>query len=172
MAVKADSVTASSVYQALNIVLANDVWVGFGRTTSWGSGEPVPDINKSAQTVEEIQAYKKAETLSLVVPDANGSIEFQGQKYRTVTADKAAALAAGARYVYVAVWLRYNEVPVVTFRQAGAFHQLKKTAGAAAKLIVVPAEVTDPGWLLGLQNSSPVTREATGKELVEFVLEF
>lgn len=172
MATKTDSVTASRVYQALQLVTKNDVWVGFGKTTTWGTNEPVPDVNQAAKTLDELQALKKAETLVLVVPDTNGTIEFAGKKYRQVAADKNSALTAGARFVYVAAWLKYSEVPVVTYRQSGVFTDVVKKAGSENKLILQAAEIQDPGYLLALNNRSPVTRETDSKELLEFLLEF
>jgi len=172
MATKMDSVTVSRVYQALQLVLTNNVWVGYGRTATWGTNEPVPDVNQASTTIDTLQAVKKAEVLSLVVPDATGTIEFQGQMYKTITATKASAIAAGARFVYVAVWLKYAEVPVVTYRQSGVFAGLIKAAGSEAKTILLPAEISDVGYLMALNNRSPIPRETDSKEFLEFILEF
>lgn len=171
MASYTDSVIGMRVWQALQVVQTGNVWVGIGKSTPWGDPDNPPEVNPLATSVDELIALKKAETLTLVVPDANGTIEHLGQKWRAVTND--AAMAERARWVYVAAWLRYDEAPIVTYRQAGAFvGVIPKPEVPSGKLVLLPEEVASFGYLIVLSNRSPIQRAVDQKELIEFIIEF
>lgn len=165
------SVINMRVWQALSLVLSANVWIGLGRTSIWGTPDKPPEIDPLATELNEFLAFKKAETLALVVPDNEGEIEHLGQNWRTVS--PVDARAENARHVYISAWLKYDELPVVTYRQTGVFVDvvLKETT-PPGRLILLPNEVQDIGYLLALNNRTPVERAADQKELVEFIIEF
>ncbi|HHY67834.1 MAG TPA: hypothetical protein GX517_11710 [Alicyclobacillus sp.] len=171
MASYTDSVIGMRVWQAAKVVQSGNVWVGIGRTTAWNDTDTPPTPNPNATQIDGLVVLKKAEILSLVIPDPNGTIEHLGQKWSTVPLEDARSRTA--RWVYVATWLRYDEVPIVTFRQTGVFADVVLGDGVPpGKLVLLPEEVADLGFLLVLNNRSPINRAADQKELLEFVVEF
>jgi hypothetical protein len=165
------SVIGSRIWQAVQLVQNGNVWIGIGRTTPWNDAETPPEPDPNATQLDELVALKKAETLTLVVPDSNGTIEHLGQKWSPVVIDD--ARTKGARWVYVAAWLRYDEVPVVTYRQSGVFAGVQLAAGVdPGKFVLLPQEIGDLGYLMVLNNRSPIARAVDQKEFIEFVIEF
>ncbi|KLU66766.1 hypothetical protein DEAC_c14340 [Desulfosporosinus acididurans] len=165
------SVIGMRIWQAAQVVQAANAWVGIGKNSSWGDTDTPPQVDPSTTALDGLIALKKAETLTLVVPDPNGTIEHLGQKWMPVTV--ADARTKQARWVYAAAWLRYDEVPVVTYRQTGAFLGVTRNANVdAGKLVLLPTEVSDLGFLAAVNNRSPIPRAEDQKELVEFIIEF
>jgi len=165
------SVLSSRVWQAMQVVKNANVWIGIGRTAAWDEADAPPEPNPNATQLDELVALKKAETLTLIVPDPSGTIEHLGQKWGPVSVEE--ARQKNARWVYVAAWLRYDELPIVTYRQTGVFVDVQMADGVPpGKLVLLPEEIADPGYLLVLNNRSPISRAADQKELVEFVIEF
>ena len=165
------SVIGMRIWQAVQAVLAANAWVGIGKNSVWGDGDAPPQVDSSTTALDGLVALKKAETLTLVVPDPNGTIEHLGQKWMPVVVSD--ARAKQARWVYVAAWLRYGEVPIVTYRQTGAYLGVIRNVGVdTGKLTLLPSEVSDLGYLGAVNNRSPIPRAEDQKELVEFIIEF
>lgn len=165
------SVIGLRIWQALQMVQAANAWIAIGKTSIWGDGDAPPQINPATVAISDLVALKKAETLTLVVPDPNGAIEHLGQKWAPVAIGD--ARVKQARYVYVAAWLRYNEVPIVTYRQTGVLLGVSRNGNVdPGKLVLLPTEVADLGYLVAMNNRSPLPRAEDQKELVEFIVEF
>lgn len=165
------SVIGMRIWQAVQAVQAANAWVGIGKNGTWGDGDTPPQVDSTTIALDGLVALKRAETLTLVVPDVNGTIEHLGQKWMPVIVGD--ARAKQARWVYVAAWLRYGEVPIVTYRQTGAFFGVTRNGGVdVGKLVLLPAEVADLGYLAAVNNRSPIPRAEDQKELVEFIIEF
>ena len=159
------------VWQALQVVEAANAWIGIGKNSAWNAEDTPEQIDPNATIISDLIALKKAETLTLVVPDEAGTIEHLGQKWATVAKDD--ARAKKARWVYVAAWLRYDEVPVVTYRQTGVYLGTEmKPEVAPGKLVLLPTEIHDAGYLAVMNNRNPIPRAEDQKELVEFIIEF
>lgn len=165
------TVVGNRIRQAVQTVEAADAWIGIARTSPWpGDGKP-PQIDSQTMALSELVALKKAETITLVVPDPEGTIEHLGQWWMPVTVGEARNKIA--RWVYVATWLRYDEVPLVDYRQTGVFlAPIRKSEVAPGKLALLPTEIQDLGYLAAISNRKAIPRAADQKELVEFIIEF
>lgn len=157
-------------YEAIQLVKNGSVWIGVGKEQPWGAAETVPPVVYQS-TMQETIGYKRADLLTLVVPDDAGTIQQMNQNWRAVSLEEGKAL--DARWVYVQAWLAYDEFPLKTFRQTGVWAGLQpKETVLVNQQVVKPEEVIDPGYLLVLNNRSPITREATQKESIDFIIEF
>jgi len=159
------------VIQMLDIKNQHTLWIAVGRTTAWTDEQNPPDEDLTTTDIDEIQGFKKADTVSLCVPDANGTIEFNGQKYRLV--DDADAYTEVARYLYISAALRYDQFPVVTFRQTAVYVDTVPAAGYEDNDILVPGggQVSDNGKLYYYYNHPPRYRDASGVDIIEVVIE-
>lgn len=165
------TVIGSRIRQAVQTVINGDVWVGIGKTSHWGGDGMPPQVDSETMALTELVALKKAETINLVVPDPEGTIEHLGQKWAPVAINN--ARNKKARWVYIATWLRYGEVPIVEYRQTGAFiAPIRKSEVAPGKLTLLPTEIEDIGYLVAMSNRSPIPRAEDQKELVEFIIEY
>ncbi|WP_139491797.1 hypothetical protein [Brevibacillus dissolubilis] len=157
-------------FQAAKLVQDGSVWVAIGKTSPWNEGETVPVVT-SDMTLQETVAFKRADQIAFVVKDDKGTIEQRGQKWRILKSDE--AKATDCRHVYVQAWLNYDEFPLVTYRQTGVYAGLVLKSGVAANEQVVTLEdIVDVGYLLVLNNRSPIQRDATQKESLDFIIEF
>ena len=169
------------VLQAIQFIRKQWAWVGIGRTTAWTNEADVPAVI-STTAFEELQAMKRSELLRLVVPDEDGAIEHLGQKWAVVSfnatledqsAEVARAVAAGARHVFVEAWLNYDEVPVVTFRQAGVFSEVVLASGVpAGTFTLLPAQIAYQGVCVAINNRTAVPRASDQRERLAFIIEF
>ena len=128
------------VSRALDFFERNDIYFAIGKEDAWPDEDApsAPDIN--AATLDGLIGAKKVETVNLVVPDANGSIIYRDSKWRTVSPSE--ALTAGARWVLIETWLRYDELPITDYRQVGVFSRLVKADSVpAGKLNLLPTVI-------------------------------
>ncbi|MET3292267.1 hypothetical protein EDM56_11965 [Brevibacillus fluminis] len=157
-------------FEAIQLVKNGSVWIGVGKEQPWDAAETVPPVSYQSAMVETI-GYKRSDQLTLVVPDSAGTIEQMNQNWRTVSIEEGKSL--DARWVYVQGWLSYDEFALKTFRQTGVWAGLQpKDHVLPNQQVVYPADVVDPGYLLVLNNRSPITREANQKESIDFIIEF
>ena len=161
---------AGMVDAALKLKNDLNLWVAIGQTTAWANeaAPPAEDIN--AQTVSGVVVYKRVETTSVCVPDLNGLVVFQTQKYTLI--QDINALSAVARYTYLKTSLNYTEVPVVTFRQVGVFSGLVPSAGFTTADILLPTQIVSPGRLLFVANDIPRVRSINTRDIIEIIREF
>lgn len=162
------------VSRAMKFYDTEDLFFGIGRTTPWDD-ESNPPVPQNTDDLEEIAGYKQCESKFMVVPaegDDQGQISYRGAKWKIVPYDSAVDL--GARWVYVATHIAYDEFPVdLVYRQIGFYSGLVRADGVPeAKVNLLPDEVLDPGILEILDNRTPVYRDLDQRELVSFILEF
>ncbi|MGC5326425.1 hypothetical protein [Brevibacillus sp. SYSU BS000544] len=157
-------------FEAFKLVKDESVWVAVGKTAQWNETETVPQVTEGT-TLQELVALKRADQVAFVVPDPNGTIEQQGQKWKIISEQEAKSI--DCRWVYIQVWLNYDQFPVVTYRQTGIYTGLALKPGVPAnKQIITISDVADLGFFIVANNRSPIPREATQKESIEFIIEF
>lgn len=168
---------AGMVDGALKLKQDVSLWLGIGRTSAWANESAPPAENVASSVLDQPIGYKKVEMTSLVVPDALGSIVFQGQNYRLV--DDEDGVAEIARYCYIKASLNYQEsnvngnvIGAVTFRQTGLFSGLVPQNGLEGETCLTPAQVTTVGRLVFLVNHTPRTRDVLMRDIIEILREF
>jgi hypothetical protein len=120
--------------------------------------------------VDGPMGFKRIENKYLVVPDPEGTIDYRGTRWGVVSAQD--AYKKGARYVYVQGFFRYDELPLVDYRQVGLFTGLTRANGVGNDIYaLLPAQVGDCGALEVLDNRTQVTRNPDQKESYSFVIE-
>lgn len=137
--------------------------------TPWDDESNPPAESIDTTMLEEIAGLKKADTVSLCYPSDVGEIEFRGQRYSFV--DDSVAYDYDSRYLYCSALLRFDEFPIVTFRQYGITVGVIPTPGNEGKDVLLPDEVQNYGKLIGYVNIPPVIRTASSKNLLEIVIE-
>jgi hypothetical protein len=163
-------VKVGMIRMALTFKNNEEFWFVVGRTqTPWDDETNPPQESVDTVMLTEIGGLQKAQTVSLCYPDLNGVIEFRGQRYSLVSDDY--AYDYDSRYLYCSTILKFDEFPLVTFRQFGLLVGVVPTAGNETKSILLPEEVQDYGKLLGYVNIPPISRTAGSKNLLEIVIE-
>jgi len=146
-------------------------WFVVGRTqTPWDNENNPPTESVDMVSLTEIGGLQKAQTVSLCYPDPNGNIEFRGQRYSLVS-DKY-AYYYDSRFLYCSTLLKFDEFPVVTFRQFGLYVGVIPKVGYENRNVLTPDQVQDYGKMIGYVNHPPVVRTAGSKNLLEIVVEF
>jgi len=145
-------------------------WFVVGRTqTPWDDERNPPAESVDTMSLTEIGGLQKAQTVSLCYPDPGGVIEFNGQRYSLVSDDH--VYDYDSRFLYCSTLLKFDEFPVVTFRQFGVLVGVIPTLGNEGKSVLLPGEVADYGKLIGYVNHPPIIRTAGSKNLLEIVIE-
>ena len=177
------STVAGHVSRAIDFYNNQNVYFGIGKSTSWSSDstpnssaltdddnppEPLP-----TDTVQEIIGYKKVASKFLVYPDSQGQIACNGRKWKICT-DLTKAVELGARWIYLASWLLYDELPTYTsYRQIGVYSGLVKKADVAeGKTALLPTEVESPGVLQAIYHRKPVYRDDAQREQLISIITF
>jgi len=145
-------------------------WFAVGRTQTPWDDETNPPV-ESVDTVflTEIGGLQRAQTVSLCYPDPNGAIEFRGQRYSLVSDER--AYDYDSRYLYCSTLLKFDEFPLVTFRQFGLYVGVVPISGDEDRSVLLPGQIADYGKLIGYVNHPPVIRTASSKNLLEIVIE-
>jgi len=145
-------------------------WFVVGRTlTPWDDETNPPVESVDTVSLTEIGGLQKAQTVSLCYPDTNGTIEFRGQRYSLVSDDR--AYEHDSRFLYCSTLLKFDEFPLVTFRQFGIYVGVVPKAGYETSNVLEPDQVQDYGKLIGYVNHPPIIRTAGSKNLLEIVIE-
>ena len=145
-------------------------WFVVGRTqTPWDYEASPPQEDVDTVSLVEIGGLQRAQTVSLCYPDPNGAIEFRGQKYSLVSDEH--AYEYDSRFLYCSTLLRFDEFPLVTFRQFGVSVGVIPKPGYEANMVLTPDQVLNYGVLIGYVNHPPVVRTAGSKQLLEIVIE-
>ncbi len=163
------------VRQAYEFFIKNDVWIAVGRSTPWPDEENPPAPAFTSAALDEIMGLVKPDPLKMAVPDPEGEIEMYAQRFRGLPLPTSLedALDAGARWVYVAGWLMYDQFPVVTFRQEGVFSGVVLNEGVPpGATVLLPEQVQSYGILEAITNREKIERRDSQKNFVEFVIEF
>lgn len=167
----ATTTISGHVSRALDFFERNDIYFGIGRPTPWPDEEYPPPATIETTQLDEAIGYKKVETVYLVVPDEAGTISYRDSSWRVVPANE--AIAEGARWVYIDCHLRYDELPLVDYRQIGVFSRLTLADGVPeGKFNLLPSEVGDNGILEIVDNRKRTPRQIDMKEKLSIVIEF
>jgi hypothetical protein len=175
MASKTASVIGMKTWQALHLYQTQNLWVGIGKTSPW-EGETVsvsepPDVNVMDKAISELVLLKKASEIKLVAPDEAGTIEVQGIKYKEVLPND--ARTENVKMLYAAASIQFEECPTIEYRQIGLFADpVLKSTTPPGKLVLLPNEVDDVGFLLSINNRSRVPHDSDSEETWKFVCEF
>lgn len=172
------------VSRALDFFHKDSIFVCIGKSTPWTAEdvddfdnerdyEQYPPAPKNTDKMKEVIGYKRVEFRSLVVQDdVAGTLEYRGTKWRIVPEEN--AVSEGARWVYIATELSYNELPITDpYRQVGIYTGLKLTENAnPAVYAVLPESVENPGLLEVIDNRKPIYRDSDVREKIKLVMEF
>lgn len=171
---------------AIRFKSAPSLWVCVGRTTPWEDDNAPPDENDveafpeylNMVAPEEPIALKRIDFAGLVVPDANGDIRHQHQRYSYVPDDQAIALLA--RWVYVRVSLDYferNSVGTIIlgktkYRQATLLSGVKPLRQYKEENVLSPEQVDVWGRVTCVVNFPPRDRDPKKRDVLDFIREF
>jgi len=145
-------------------------WFVVGRTqTPWDNEVSPPQEDVDTVSLVEIGGLQRAQTVSLCYPDPNGAIEFRGQKYSLVSDEY--AYDYDSRFLYCSTLLKFDEFPLVTFRQFGVSVGVIPKPGYETNLVLTPDQVLNYGVLIGYVNHPPLIRTAGSKQLLEIIIE-
>jgi hypothetical protein len=146
-------------------------WFVVGRThTPWDDENNPPAESIDTVSLTEIGGLQKAQMVSLCYPDPDGEIEFRGQRYRLVSDEN--AYEYDSRFLYCSTLLKFDEFPLVTFRQFGIYVGVVPKVGYEGRSVLTPDQVQDYGKMIGYVNHPPLVRTAGSKNLLEIVIEF
>jgi hypothetical protein len=164
------TVKVGMIRLALTFKNSEVFWFVVGRTqTPWDDEKNPPVESVDTVALTEIGGLQKAQTVSLCYPDPNGVIEFRGQKYSLISDDY--AYDYDSRYLYCSTLLKFDEFPVVTFRQFGILVGVVPKSDYENNTVLTPDQVQDYGKLIGYVNHPPIIRTAGSKNLLEIVIE-
>ena len=159
--------------RALSLYESGDLFFAIGRTEPWENETqesfvpPAPDLDST--TLDQLVGMKKAERVSMVMPDPEGTIEYATIKFKTLTKEQ--ALENKARWVLIETRISFEELPPVSYRQVGVFSRVKPKAGKEGKNILLPSEIQDVGILEVINNRKVVTRQSDTKDRYFMIIE-
>lgn len=144
------------VSRALDFFVKPNIYVGIGKSTPWNDEDTPPTPTSDITELEEIIGYKKVEATYLVIPDeTNGTISYRDTKWSVVSQSE--AMAKNAKYVYLETSIRYDELPLIAYRQIGLFSGLVPYKGRAHKVTITVSN--------GATNSGNLTLQVGGTEI-------
>lgn len=172
------STTRGHVSRAVAFFKEPEIFFGFGRQTPWSETEgdgtsEIPDAPSMAATqIEEPIGFKLVDKVHLVIPNnSDGTIAYKDSKWEIVPEDQ--AYVKNARHVYIECTLRYDEIPLIDYRQIGIITGLKRASSVLhGKAALIPSEVEDQGILQILDNRKPTVRQKDQKEQLSLIIEF
>lgn len=159
--------------RALALANSNNMFFAIGREEPWENEDvegfipPAPDIE--ATTLDGIIGMKKADRVTMVVPDENGDIEYASIKFRTISNEEAFELKS--RWVLIEVRIYFEELPPTEYRQIGVFSNVRPTEGNELKQVLLPEEIENVGILEVLNNRKVVTRQSDTRDHYFMVIE-
>lgn len=174
MAVKTQN---GHVSDALRFFSENNIYFGFGRKdTPWASNENEvgfipPPPSRDTQELEEPMGFKLIESKQMVIPDEEGSIIYRDSRWSIVPANE--AYTKGSKWVYLECFIRYEELPLMPYRQIAVFTRLEKNSDVPqGKLALLPEDVKKQGNLEIVDNRKPTPRHPDQRERISIIIEF
>lgn len=169
------STTRGHVSRAVAFFKEPEIFFGFGRQTPWSNTDEdgeIPDAPSMDSTeIEEPIGFKSTDRVHLVVPSEEGSIIYKDSRWEIVPLDQ--AYTKNSRHVYIECTLRYDEIPLIDYRQIGILTELQRQESVdAGKAALVPSEVANQGILQILDNRKPTIRQKDQKEQLSLIIEF
>ena len=160
------------IARALDFFDRTDVYFGLGQTTTPWPDElnpPKPDVSTSS--LAEPLGYKKVESKYMVVQDPNGTIVYRDSKWKIVPRDQAVAL--GSKWVYLESFIRYDELPLQSYRSIAVVSRLVPNDDIPSnQATLIPSQVKDPGIVEVIDYRRVVNRQIDQKEQLSLILEF
>lgn len=147
------------------------MWFGFGKTTAWTDDTQPPAPQPSDTDIQEAIGYKKADMITFVKEDPNGSIYYLGDTYSAI--EDTEAETNSSTLLYVRAVVNYDELPPSTYRQIGIFRGLTPTveAGSSAK-VLLPSQVQSKGTLDIIDNIMPSSRAQYQRDEYSYMIQF
>lgn len=131
--------------------------------TAWGATHP-PEAVAQAALLNEVGRRVVDET-RFVTEAVDGDIVVPTGRY--------AVSATPTNHLFIRVRFDFEDASAATIREQGLFVGTQTDASLpAGQRFFTPAQVTDPGILLVLQNSVPIVRQPSTRETFEFVVTF
>lgn len=165
---------ASHCARALSFIEQGNIYLGIGRTTPWENenddGFIPPEPSVDVTSLDELVGVKKADRVTMVVPDEGGEIEYATIRFKTITNEE--ALERKARWVLVETTIEFNELPPVSYRQIGVYSRLQPSEGLESKGVLLPSEIEDVGILELINNRKAVTRQSDTRDTYFMIIEF
>lgn len=129
---------------------------------AWSSTWPAESPTATA-LIDEI-GRRKATSINYVVQDDNGEFEIPG-------AGKFAITATPTRQLMYTFNFAFEDAAAETIRELGIFINVQ-TNGALppGQMFFTPAQVTNPGDLLQLENRAPIVRTASTREIFNLLV--
>ena len=141
----------------------SNLWMAMGRTTPWQDEENPPQEDPTVTSLDDtILGYRRFDRALLVVPvdptspnppTGSGVISYKANQWEVVA--DADAYAKQARYVYLDAKITPGEdnFSYGVYRQVGLYHNLVPATGYESNVSLNPAQVADPGMLVGFDNN-------------------
>jgi hypothetical protein len=137
---------------------------------AWGSGDPawdttpVPEPVSATALLAEL-GRRAASQVTFVTPDLGGSISVPNGKFSPVSAGQK------SNNLYLRFNFDYTDAPSALIREVAIYvgTTIKPEVGGG-QTYFLPADLLDPGTLLGLQRPPKVIRSANTRQSFEFVL--
>ncbi|WP_099321085.1 hypothetical protein [Anaerococcus sp. Marseille-P3625] len=159
--------------RALSLLEQGNIFIGLGRTSPWENenkdGFVPPEPNLDAENLDELVGMKKADRVSMVIPDESGEIEYAKIKFKTLTKEE--ALKLKSRWVLIESTIYFDELPPVTYRQIGIFSRVTPKNGNENKRILLPEDIEDVGVLEVIANRKVTTRQSDTKDSYFMIIE-
>lgn len=160
------------VSRALDFYKKTDIFFALGRHTTEWEDELIPDTpSVDMADLEELIGFKQVENKYLVIPDENGTLEYDERMWRIVPPND--AISTGARWVYLEAKLNPDELQLLPYRQIGIYTGVKRKPDVPiGQTALLPDEVEDTGILEVVDNIRKNTRQLRQRELFSVILEF
>jgi len=166
------------IARALDFFRKPNKYFQIGGTAPWfdplnvetdDSNPPYPGFT---DTIPDVFAFKKVSQQAFVVQDVSGTISYRGEKWRMVQEED--VLMEGARWVYCACYLEYDEVPTdISYRKIGICTGVVLSSSVLpGKQVLFPPDVADEGLLEVLDYRTPIYRSLDQREYLAVILEF
>lgn len=136
---------------------------------AWGAGDgdwlTAPSEDSSATALQDEVARRIATEVAFVVPDPDGDI--------VLTTGKFSRSVEPTNNLYVRTAFDFADASSTVIREIGLFSGTVTDSGLPpGQQYFLPAEVTDPGRLLHLENLVPIYRSPAIRESFEVVITF
>lgn len=130
---------------------------------SWGNSPPSPPTAATALLAEV--GRRQATEVSYCTPATGGSIVVPQGTFNVS--------ATPTQNLYFRFFFDFADAVGQTIREQAIFLNTVRNTGVSAGLqYLAPGQISDPGRLIVLQRTSPILREATTRQLFEFVVTF
>lgn len=137
---------------------------------AWGAGDPSwagsPPAEETGATALVAELGRLAALqVAFVLPDVNGAITLPDGARYTVS-------GTPTRRLFLDFHFEFTHQPVATIREMGVFVGTVRNGGVpGAQAYLIPAEITNPGDLLLLENLTPeIIRSAGTRERFRYVI--